>query len=173
MLPWLLCSLFYILGFLCTAWPAVEAFMPISLMLKAQTSNMQIKLLLDKSAGMGALGAGATFQVRQSILHLSSCFLQGSFQLQRAEAETFSCMHLECADVDAGLVPSGHIHHVNGPCSALWRASCVSDIPSNSSSRSPYLGCLKSKDKEESYSLSPLVITDKMAHPWNSTPRQD
>ena len=55
---------------------------------------MHITLLLTSSAKMSTKGAAATFQVRYSILHLSSCFLQGSFQLQRAESQYLSRMYL-------------------------------------------------------------------------------
>ena len=94
MLSWLLRSLFYILGFLCIAWVAFEALMLMSLMLKSTQTKYAHHFSAEQLCKDSTKGAEATFQVRHSILHLSSCFLQGSFQLQRAGGQCFSRKHL-------------------------------------------------------------------------------
>ena len=70
--------------------------MPTSLMLKSTQTMYAHRSLLISSAEARTKGAEATFQLRYSILHLSSCFLERSFQLQRAECQYSSRMRLQC-----------------------------------------------------------------------------
>ena len=116
------------------------------------------------SAEMSTKGAKATFQVRNTILHLSSCFLQGSFQLQRAQSQYCSRLHLQCIDLmpftcHQFMSTIGKVlaHTVAG---SMYLEHTFEGFASFPISRMP---------KEQNWVwvllLSPLHTNDEMSHP--------